>query len=368
MPDFTTLELLATTDSSLSAELGLESMTYQADAITNIMTDYDSESHSYEWRSATNDRLDTLQGRTNSAIAIAKTVEPSQITGLTLTDKKKAFYPVGAPLIMVSGGNIVNEVCGDAKIRFISSDGIKYCVPRAVFWNRVDNKPDLFANDDQEGPGPYGGGWNAAPFRGYFRKAGTKKWFSKWKAKKIDKWKSWIEPDVPANGAWVYHRGDDPEWVWTPTSRSSADRRIGAQYRQEEAPGTDTPSGPWSQYRIGPSEFQSLEGSWEVAYETSELTGLLSNFGIPENPALTHSQTVVIALNNKFMEMANQLVNMQIEGVYSYKRIKQSILKSEQITPAGLGAQKTTMLLEETSTATGAAGTTTTGGGGRGSY
>jgi len=68
------------------------------------------------------------------------------------------------------------------------------------------------------------------------------------------------------------------------------------------------------------------------------------------------------------MEMANQRVNMQIEGVYSYKRIKQSILKSEQITPAGLGAQKTTMLLEETSTATGAAGTTTTGGGGRGSY
>ena len=112
------------------------------------------------------------------------------------------------------------------------------------------------------------------------------------------------------------------------------------------------------------------------------MTGLLSNFGIPENPALTHSQTVVVALNNKFMEMANQLVNMQIEGVYSYKRIKQSILKSEQITPSALGAQETTMLLEEpppTVEAAAPAGsgpttsTTTpygggTGGGGMGSY
>jgi|2_EtaG_2_1085320.scaffolds.fasta_scaffold15905_1 hypothetical protein len=321
MPDFTTLELLATTDSSLSAELGLESMTYQADAITNIMTDYDSESHSYEWRSATNDRLDTLQGRTNSAIAIAKTVEPSQITGLTLTDKKKAFYPVGAPLIMVSGGNIVNEVCGDAKIRFISKDDIVYCVPRDVFWNRVGAHPRQF-KDDQQGRAAGDRHWNGAPFPGYFRKAGTRKWDSQERSKNIDNWK---------------------------------------------APG-DSETKIWRSYRIDVLKFKSLEGSWEVAYETSELTGLLSNFGIPENPALTHSQTVVIALNNKFMEMANQLVNMQIEGVYSYKRIKQSILKSEQITPRGLGAQETTMLLEETSPTTGAAAGTTTGTGGMGSY
>ena len=160
MPDFSELEVLAKTevdppdgpqshlDESL-ARLGLESMTYQADVSTDIMTDYNSESHSYEWRSATNDRLDALQGRTNSAIAIAKTVEPSQITGLTRTDKKKAFYPVGSPLIMVSGGNIVNEVCGDAKIRFISKDGIVYCVPRDVFWKMAARDANKFMSDEQ---------------------------------------------------------------------------------------------------------------------------------------------------------------------------------------------------------------------------
>lgn len=155
-----------------------------------IITKYDSETYSYEWEYATITRLDEFSGRTNSAVVIAKTTEPTQISSLVGTGAKThTYYPIGDPFIGIS---------------------------------------------------------------------------------------------------------------WPTTSVMH----------------------------------------WEVAYENSELTALLSKFGVPENPILTNAQVLALTLNSVFANMAEMLLNTQIESSQTFKRIEQKTLTSEQITPATLSAQE----------------------------
>ena len=155
-----------------------------------IITKYDSETYSYGWDYATTTRLDEFSGRTNSAVVIAKTTEPTQISSLVGTGAKtQTYYPIGNPFIGIS---------------------------------------------------------------------------------------------------------------WPTTSVMH----------------------------------------WEVAYENLELTALLSKFGVPENPILTNAQVLALTLNSVFTNMAEMLLNTQIESSQTFKRIEQKTLTSEQITPATLSAQE----------------------------
>jgi hypothetical protein len=91
---------------------------------------------------------------------------------------------------------------------------------------------------------------------------------------------------------------------------------------------------------IGISQATYSVMHWEVAYENSELTALLSKFGVPENPILTNAQVLALTLNSVFTNMAEMLLNTQIESSQTFKRIEQKTLTSEQITPATLSAQE----------------------------
>ena len=167
-----------------------------------IITKYDSETYSYEWEYATITRLDEFSGRTNSAVVIAKTTEPTQISSLVGTGAKThTYYPIGDPFIGIS------------------------TLPSPSF-------------------------------------SGT-----------------------------------------------------------------------------GPPPPQLAE-RWEVTYENSERTALLSKFGVPENPILTNAQVLALTLNSVFANMAEMLLNTQIESSQTFKRIEQKTLTSEQITPATLSAQE----------------------------
>ena len=169
-----------------------------------IITKYDSETYSYEWEYATITRLDEFSGRTNSAVVIAKTTEPTQISSLLGTGAKtQTYYPIGNPFIGISS------------------------------------------------------------------------------------------PDFLPTG-------------WT--------------------------------------DFGAAAMRWEVAYENSELTALLSKFGVPENPILTNAQVLALTLNSVFANMAEMLLNTQIESSQTFKRIEQKTLTSEQITPATLSAQEASAL------------------------
>jgi len=165
-----------------------------------IITKYDSETYSYGWDYATTTRLDEFSGRTNSAVVIAKTTEPTQISSLVGTGAKtQTYYPIGNPFIGISS------------------------------------------------------------------------------------------PDFLPTG-------------WT--------------------------------------DFGAAAMRWEVAYENLELTALLSKFGVPENPILTNAQVLALTLNSVFTNMAEMLLNTQIESSQTFKRIEQKTLTSEQITPATLSAQE----------------------------
>ena len=75
-------------------------------------------------------------------------------------------------------------------------------------------------------------------------------------------------------------------------------------------------------------------------YDNSERTALLSKFGVPENPILTNAQILALTLNSVFANMAQALLNTQIESSQTFKRVDQRTLTSEQITPATLSAQE----------------------------
>lgn len=184
-------------------------LTVQGQTETKIITGYDPETYSYVWSTATDSLLDDFSGRTNSAVAIAKTREPTQISSLIGTGAtKKTLYPIGDPFIGISTSATAIDVA-------VETDGM------------------------------------------------------------------------------------------------SAEITVSAAAYQ-----------------------------WEVAYENSELTALLSKFGVPENPILTNAQVLALTLNSVFTNMAEMLLNTQIESSQTFKRIEQKTLTSEQITPATLSAQE----------------------------
>lgn len=195
-------QAIESTDLTDEIFAGLDVEAPTAADYTYIMTKYDSETYSYGWEYATPPRLDEFSGRTNSAVVIAKTTEPTQISSLVGTGAKThTYYPIGDPFIGIS----------------------------------------------------------------------------------------------------------------TPPSPSFS--------------GTGPPP-------------PQLAERWEVTYENSERTALLSKFGVPENPILTNAQVLALTLNSVFANMAEMLLNTQIESSQTFKRIEQKTLTSEQITPATLSAQE----------------------------
>jgi len=184
-------------------DLGLDAEALAAADYTYIITEYEPETYSYEWKHATNSRLDEFSGRTNSAVVIAKTSSPTQISSLVGSGAKTyTFYPIGDPFVNIS---------------------------------------------------------------------------------------------IPALALDMSDVGDDPF---------------------------------------------TRPGKWEVVYENSERTALLSKFGVPENPILTNAQILALTLNSVFANMAQALLNTQIESSQTFKRVDQRTLTSEQITPATLSAQE----------------------------
>mgnify|MGYP006408849667 CR=1 FL=1 len=77
-----------------------------------------------------------------------------------------------------------------------------------------------------------------------------------------------------------------------------------------------------------------------VAYNSLESNALRDKFGVPTAYSWLGLAAPAIILNEPYYKMANKLLNMQIESVYSFKRIKQKTLTAEHITPESLATQE----------------------------
>lgn len=301
-------------------EAGYETMTSQRDSqtTTSAMTGYNSRDQTYEWHIATEERLDAFEGRTNNAVVITRTVEPSQITGLMATDTKRTFFPVGSPFLRASGGALTETAEGrcptSTHIKITGLGGQKFCVPNETF-NSADNEDRV--KDLRR------------MFDDYFEQG----------------------PDARTVTHLDFNTSPEDGGTW-PGCYESADWPCytgGAIANFAHPTVADAPDGApnsWLDYDMAnlvEGLIDNLEGSWEITYEAVEYLGLRSKFGVPPSTLLLSNQTLTLTLNKVFLDMSNKLLNTQIESGYSFKRVKQKVLTSQMITPTSLMSRRGTV-------------------------
>jgi hypothetical protein len=275
-----------------------DSMTFQGMTTTSILGNYDSALHLLQWSSATDEVLDEFSGKTNDAIAIAKITEPTQIGTMSI-GYKNTYTPVGYPMIMVTGGQLAGPVkCDTIENALIhaAAERISYCVPLEVATN--DNNDDIVNEHaidlfDVEGA------------------------------------------SLPRLIRNLISDGQTPE-VTMNTAKASDIKN----WRAKGDPDQTT----WNAYKFTGAPLEAIDNTWQVAYESNERAALVEKFGIPAVSGLQADQALAITLNNEFVQMAEQLVNTQIELARTFKRVTQTPLTSEQITPSTLSVQQATVM------------------------
>ena len=275
-----------------------DSMTFQGMTTTSILGNYDSALHLLQWSNATDEVLDEFSGKTNDAIAIAKITEPTQVGTMSI-GYKNTYTPVGYPMIMVTGGQLAGPVkCDTSENALIhaAAERISYCVPLEVATN--DNNDDIvneYAIDlfDVEGA------------------------------------------SLPRLIRSLIYDGQTPEVIMRDAKASDI-----KNWRAKGDPDQTT----WNAYRFTDEPLKAIDNTWQVAYEPNERAALVEKFGIPAVSGLQADQALAITLNNEFVQMAEQLVNTQIELARTFKRVTQTPLTSEQITPSTLSVQQATVM------------------------
>ena len=278
-----------------------DSMTFQGMTTTSILGNYDSALHLLQWSSATDEVLDEFSGKTNDAIAIAKITEPTQIGTMSI-GYKNTYTPVGYPMIMVTGGQLAGPVkCNTIENALIhaAAERISYCVPLEVATNTN--------NDDITSKMAFESARSGVYHPGY----------------------------LTALLAQLIAAGQTPE-VTMDTAKASDIKN----WRAKGDPDQTT----WNAYKFTDVPLEAIDNTWQVAYESNERAALVEKFGIPAVSGLQAGQALAITLNNEFVQMAEQLVNTQIELARTFKRVTQTPLTSEQITPSTLSVQQATVM------------------------
>ncbi len=283
-----------------------DSMTFQGLTTTSILGNYDSALHLLQWSSATDEVLDEFSGKTNDAIAIAKITEPTQIGTMSI-GYKNTYTPVGYPMIMVTGGQLAGPVKCDTSenaLIYAAAERISYCVPLEVATN--DNNDDI-VNEH-------------ALARNYLATDD----FATTESHSLPK----LIRNLISDGQW-------PEVIMRDAKASDI-----KNWRAKGDPDQTT----WNAYRFTDEPLKAIDNTWQVAYEPNERAALVEKFGIPAVSGLQADQALAITLNNEFVQMAEQLVNTQIELARTFKRVTQTPLTSEQITPSTLSVQQATVM------------------------